>query len=76
MFWVVIWMYSIAVYGQFPSQIPTHIGFTGAPDAYGSKVGFCSIPFAATLILGLGFGITRFMYSSPEIIYMPNKAAF
>lgn len=47
---ITTWIYLIVSWEQIPQQIPTHFGFSGKPDSWGSKGAMLALPIVASFL--------------------------
>ena len=54
-------------WNSLPAQIPTHFGFSGAPDAYGSKSSLLLLPIVSAVL----YGILTVLSFFPQVFNYP-----
>lgn len=47
---IAMWLYLYIMWNNIPSIIPTHFGFSGAPDRFGNKNSLFSLPIIASIM--------------------------
>jgi uncharacterized membrane protein len=53
----------LSSWSSLPDKIPTHFGFDGAPDAWGSKMTLLLMPILATVIFAILTVLSRFPHT-------------
>lgn len=66
-----IWAVSAIQYPTLPQSIPTHFGFDGNADSYGSKLTLFTIPAIATAL----FFLLKYLSGNPDspLLNIPDK---
>ena len=72
---LLIWGLGIYAYQTLPKTVPTHFGFSGEPDAYGSKETFLILPTAFSIAPVIFITVTllrfRLVNKHPYLINLP-----
>lgn len=72
-----VWVISLYGYYTLPEQVPTHFGFSGKPDAVGSKETFLFLPFAFSIAPVVFLLVLRYRFSLiNKYPYLVNLPAF
>lgn len=70
-----IWLYPLMSYSSLPETIPTHFGFGGEPDKFGSKEDLLILPLAFSIAPAIILLITKFRFTLinryPQFINLP-----
>lgn len=68
------WVYLAVIWHELPAIVPTHYGFSGTPDAFGSKDELCLGPFILTITgLGVYFLLRNIYRIDPKKKYSSNN---
>ena len=74
---VLIWVISLYAYYTLPERVPTHFGFSGRPDSFGSKSTFLYLPAAFSLAPLIFLLVIRYRFTLiNKYPYLANLPAF
>jgi hypothetical protein len=74
---VLIWGISLYAYYTLPERVPTHFGFSGKPDSFGTKNTFLFLPIAFSIAPSIFLLVIRFRFSLiNKYPYLINLPAF
>ncbi|ASQ90690.1 hypothetical protein CHL67_06905 [Prosthecochloris sp. GSB1] len=67
--------HALYYYSILPDRMPTHFGFSGEPDAWGSKTVFFLWYFIATVVLAVSHTVAHHVFSRGHTSWLniPNK---
>jgi len=73
---VTLLAYALRVWPELPTTVPTHFGFSGAPDAWGGRSGLLVLPVVATLLFVVLTVLERVphVYNYPVEVTATNAA--
>src|SRR3990172_333581 len=76
-FLAAIWGVSLYAYYTLPERVPTHFGFSGRPDSFGSKSTFLYLPAAFSLAPLIFLLVIRYRFTLiNKYPYLANLPAF
>lgn len=66
-------LFSAAVYGDLPAQIPTHFNAAGVPDAFGPRTHWWWLPAISAASSALTVGMSLMIPRRPALLNLPSK---
>ena len=72
-----IWVIGLSAYFSLPERVPTHFGFSGKPESFGTKDIFLFLPFAFSLAPVIFLLVIRYRFTLiNKYPYLTNLPAF